>query len=998
MAVTTRMRWLSISVIAMILLLVASIASWWNAHDTESMYKAALKASRDDPRTAIRLTNDLLARAPTLITVRLLSARLHVRLREFDEAISGFELIPDDGSESAIAARVESGDVLMLELRQLSAAEQEYRRALTQAPNNADAAERLAFVLGLTARSSEAERMRILLLAQGRQNPLWLWLLSLGSDAVENETQLADFLAATPDDPKLLIASARIAIEQQRTKEADQILTKVLRQHPDQVVALEWQGRLLLDQERFDEFPEWEVLVGKESRNCAPIWSVRGFLAERRGQTRVAIRCFAESVALDPNLPNANYQLGQLLTQEGLHDSAKPFLERTRKLQNYVTAVKLARSGSDIGAMSLAASHAEELGLLWEADAWWKLILSKERASTNAITAVSRLKKKLPELGLCRTLPSANPMQSFDRAAYPLPSSPRATDIATSSTTIEGSPSALIRFDDRAASANLHFRYFNGAESNGRGPRMFEFTGGGVAVIDFDVDGWPDIYFAQGSKHFADPSLKNPDSATPNSALQINIESDRFFRNRGELAFEDVTELAGLRETSFSQGVTVGDYDNDGFADLFVANIGLNRLFRNNGDGTFADVSVSAGIRGNSWTTSCVMADLNGDSFPDIYAVNYLEGRDLFDRGCQGADGASHSCLPQQFAAADDQLLLNLGDGRFVDASADSGIIVADGKGLGVVAADFTGDGSLSLFVANDTTANFYFQTNAPSNGLTPRFQEAALAQGLALSGEGRAQACMGIACGDADDNGLLDLLVTNYYDESNTLYRQQPGGWFVDATRESKLSEPSYKMLGFGTQFLDADLDGQLDLAVANGHVDDFSGQGIPYQMRPQLFRNVNRGVFHELQGQYLGSYYSRPCLGRALATLDADCDGRPDMVITHLDEPAALLVNSTLSVGNSLSLTLCGVTSARDAIGATVTVKFPDRQIVRQLNAGDGYLASNERKLIIGVGAAHTVDSLCVRWPSGLVTTFYDVPSNHDFLLIEGQRSPIKRTTTHP
>ncbi len=526
---------------------------------------------------------------------------------------------------------------------------------------------------------------------------------------------------------------------------------------------------------------------------------------------------------------------------------------------------------------------------------------------------------------------------------------------------------------------------------------MFEFTGGGVAVIDFDVDGWPDIYLAQGSKHFADPSLKNPDSATPNSALPINIESDRFFRNRGELAFEDVTELAGLRETSFSQGVTVGDYDNDGFADLFVANIGLNRLFRNNGDGTFADVSVSAGIRGNSWTTSCVMADLNGDSFPDIYAVNYLEGSDLFDRVCQGADGASHSCLPQQFAAADDQLLLNLGDGRFVDASADSGIIVADGKGLGVVAADFTGDGSLSLFVANDTTANFYFQTNAPSNGLTPRFQEAALAQGLALSGEGRAQACMGIACGDADDNGLLDLLVTNYYDESNTLYRQQPGGWFVDATRESKLSEPSYKMLGFGTQFLDADLDGQLDLAVANGHVDDFSGQGIPYRMRPQFFRNVNRGVFHELQSQYLGSYYSRPCLGRALATLDADCDGRPDMVITHLDEPAALLVNSTPSVGNSLSLTLCGVTSARDAIGATVTVTFPDRKIVRQLTAGDGYLASNERKLIIGVGAARTVDSLCVRWPSGLVTTFYDVPSNHDFLLIEGQRSPIKRTTTH-
>lgn len=379
------------------------------------------------------------------------------------------------------------------------------------------------------------------------------------------------------------------------------------------------------------------------------------------------------------------------------------------------------------------------------------------------------------------------------------------------------------------------------------------------------------------------------------------------------------------------------------------------------------------------------MADFNGDSLPDIHAVNYLEGNDLFKRVCKDGSGAVHSCLPQQFPAAEDQLLLNLGDGRFADVTAESGIVASDGKGLGVVAADFTGDGSLSLFVANDTTANFFFRSTTSSNDARPRFQEDALIRGLAFSGEGQAQACMGIACGDADGDGLLDLFVTNYYDEWNTLYRQQPGGWFVDATRQARLSEPSYKMLGFGTQFLDADLDGQLDLAVANGHVDDFSSRGIPYQMPPQFFQNMGRGAFRELPAKNLGPYFARPCLGRAMATLDADRDGRPDLIVTHLDQPAALLVNSTPLTGNSLTLSLHGVTSARDAIGATVTVTVAGDKIVRQLTAGDGYFASNERKLVIGVGAALVVEELRIRWPSGMTTTLHDVPSKHALIIIE-------------
>lgn len=979
-----------------ILIAVVSVVACWQWQynkSTEAVFQAAQKAYQRAPRTSLRLTGHLLARDPRLIEVRLLSARSHVRLQEFRKAIADFELIPDDGAAIAITARIESGDVFLQELRQLTAAEKQYRRALAHGPNNTEALEKLAFVLGLTSRSVEAERIRIALLAHGEPNPMWLWLLALGADAVENESQLAAYHEVIPDDPTLLVAAARIAIEHQRMDVAERHLDTVLRRHPDHAGALVWQGKLWLDQQRFDKAAQWESRIGDLETQSASIWSVRGFLAQHRTQPRIAIRCFAEAILLDPNRPDANYQLGQLLTQDGSLESAGPFLERARRLQDYVSTVKLARSGSDVAAMDRAALQAEELGFLWEAEAWWKLILQKDHSLKRAVEAISRLKKPLSELGLQRTLPSANPARTLDFNTYPLPDRPRESTIVPTTQTLAASRTSRIHFEDRAAAANLHFQFYNGAELGELGPRMFEFTGGGVAVLDFDGDGWPDVYFAQGRKQFAVPTPSIDVAEQLNSEFDA-AKSDRIFRNRGDLTFEDVTELAGLRETSFSQGVTIGDFDNDGFPDLLVANIGLNRLFHNKGDGTFEDVSIPAGICGNSWTTSCVMADLNGDSLPDIYAVNYLEGSDLFDRVCKIGSGKSHSCLPQQFQAAEDQLLINMGNGRFADVTAVSGIVAPDGKGLGVVVADFVGDGRLSLFVANDTTANFFFRLMNSPNDKSPRFQEDALIRGLAFGGEGRAQASMGIACGDTDGNGLVDLFVTNFYDEWNTLYRQQAGGWFVDATRQSRLSEPSYKMLGFGTQFLDADLDGNLDLAVSNGHVDDYSERGVPYQMRPQFLQNESGGRFRELTAKDLGPYFSRPCLGRALATLDANRDGRPDIIVTHLDKPAALLVNMTQSAGNSLRLSLHAVTTARDAIGTTVTATIAGGKIVRQLTAGDGYLASNERKLVIGVGDADFVEVLDIRWPSGVTTTFYDVPSNHDITVIERQSIFIPRS----
>jgi hypothetical protein len=257
--------------------------------------------------------------------------------------------------------------------------------------------------------------------------------------------------------------------------------------------------------------------------------------------------------------------------------------------------------------------------------------------------------------------------------------------------------------------------------------------------------------------------------------------------------------------------------NNDGFSDLYVASFGSNTLFQNNGDVTFSDITADSGLAGQEWTTSCLIADLNGDSWPDLYDVNYLAYGDASRATCRRGDELQW-CSPDAFAAAQDRLFLSHGDGTFHDATEDSGLAVADGKGLGIVAADFTGTGLLSLFIANDAVANGYLINQTSSRGSTLVFQESAATFGLALDDAGLAQACMGVAAGDANGDGRVDLFVTNFFEQSNTMYLQQPLGHFVDTTRRSGLRDASYRQLGFGTQFLDGDLDGRPDCAKKLG------------------------------------------------------------------------------------------------------------------------------------------------------------------------------------
>lgn len=645
---------------------------------------------------------------------------------------------------------------------------------------------------------------------------------------------------------------------------------------------------------------------------------------------------------------------------------AGAFQRRNALLQELLLTAK--QSGLDAKSASAlrSAVAANACHQPWEAWGWVEAARRRTAQPSDIFPQFTR-----PAKGTPRVLIDAQPAIEFDLQNYSLPLWLQQSPAQSGSPITTVVSEASIHFTNDSARIGLQFEYINGDDLPGPGMRIVHFAGGGVGVLDFDRDGWPDLYLTQGGK------WPVPETSPPSDAL---------FRNRGGERFENVAASAGISETDYSQGLAVGDIDSDGWPDLFIANVAANRLFHNNGDGTFTDITQAAGVSDNAWTTSAALADFNGDGLPDLYVVNYLEGPGLRDRICQLPNGGPRACTPHEFDAAEDQFLLNLGDGRFQDVSTASGIIAPGGKGLGIVAADFDGTGRLSIFVGNDTTANFFFQNTTNDRGGIPSFTESAVLTGLAFDRDGRSQACMGIAADDANGDSQLDLFVTNYYNESNTLYVRQPGLMFLDGTVEAGLREPSLKQLGFGTQFLDADLDGWPDLVVTNGHIDDETARDIPLHMPTQFFHNQGSGKFAEVPATRLGKWFEEKYLGRGLARLDWNRDGQEDFAVSNLDSPAALLTNESPRRGRHVTVQLVGTTSARDAIGTIVQVKSANGTKTRQLTAGDGYQASNERQLVFAVGADDAVE-VTIRWPSGQTQSFQKVLSDNCWLAVEGR-----------
>lgn len=966
-----------IGTIAVLLLLLVGVAAGvWGFRESPADHvdrllteAQALRLKGDDAQaeqaaaTALRL-DDGSAKAA------LLAAEIALEQAEFRRAADYLARITYGDRPARLRAALLAAELHHHRLLQFSEAERNYRIALALDPDHREANAGLAKLLGLCGRRDEAIPHVLRLVRQGEITDL-LILIARESGAISDPKTLEAARRAAPGDANPLIGLAWEAASAEDTNRAIELLKKAVKLEPDSIAAHAALGERLFDARRYDAIPNWEQHLPVAADDSDEVWIVRGQMAENGDQLQSAIRCYGEAVQRAPESKFANYRLAHLLVKDGRTDLSEQFAERLRhiqKLEQVQDGVLFSSGHEDVTPLLELIDAYEAAGRYWEAYGWSLLAVDVAPRRNDATQRLERLHAKVEGLPLRLTAETANPVRSLDLSSYPLPRFDRGESSSPIDTGAE--PATEISFRDDAESAGLRFRYFNGTDGSPT-HRMFEFTGGGIGVLDFDRDGFPDVCFTQGR-----------DWPLERSSAE---HRDRIFRNVNGQRFDDATIAAGIDEDGFGQGVTVGDFDADGFQDLYVANIGRNRLWRNNGDGTFTDTTDQAGLTGTEWTTSCLMADLDGDTLPDLYDVNYVTADDVFDRICTNPDGSPTICMPFDFDEQPDRVWRNLGDGRFADATSELLSAPVGGKGLGIAAWDADGTGRLSVFVANDTTPSFFFMPE-PS-GERVRLTEHGIAAGLAFNGDGKATGCMGVALGDVDDDRRLDVFITNFLAEPNTLFLNPAPGLYQDRTRDFGLHAPSFETLGFGAQFLDADHDGRLELFVANGHIADLSRFGKPYEMQAQLFRR-HGSQFREVEAARLGSYFEKKWLGRSVARLDWNRDGRQDLAVGHLTASSALLTNTTPDAGRHLSLELTGVASNRDAIGTTIEARVGDRTMVRQLTAGDGYQASNERQLSFGTGNAEQVDELVVKWPSGAVQTFSDVPTSCSISLTEGRR----------
>lgn len=899
-------------------------------------------------------------------------------LKQYQKALEYFSQVPEDAGTLTKTAKLEAAELQFTNFKQASAAAELYRSVLKLDEEDTLAVYRLAYLLGIGGRNWEAVPFRLQLLRMNQVNPIDLYLLCDGDSLLQNVETLAEFYQAAPEDPLILVGMARQSLDKQDFSKAESLLRQCIQLRPDDLEAQVKLGELLLDQKREADFVAWHSSVSDQIYTHPGYWKLVGNWSRMHDMPQEAIRCFWEGLKIDPAQVQLSYQLSQLLPSEEFKVEAERFLAHSKLLERYYTAVSSAWTGEDLGSVRQSAELADELGMKWEAWGWVSLMHMHHPGAAWSQRMRARIGSELSGLKLDRIIASANPALTVDLSNFPMPqleihkSNPPLPSFAESSKS-----GAKIHFQDQASELGIDMTFYNGAPRDRQTRRMYEFNGGGVAVLDFDQDGWSDLLFTQGNEG----PQTNPS----------DVWSDRLYRNLDGGHFIDVAAESGAADSAFSSGVAVGDFNNDGFPDIYVSNLHANRFLMNNGDGTFEDVTEETGTAGDDWSSSCMFADLNGDGLADLYVVNYLSGDDIFTRVCSGEQQQIRSCSPRQFPGAQDRLYVNNGDGSYDDLTETSGIKLEAGKGLGIVAMSGSQAGMLNLFVANDAVPNFYL-VNTAKPGDRPQFQDQALVSGLAINEQGLSEACMGVAAGDADNDGLIDLFVTNFYNESNTFYQQTSTGLFEDSTRRNQLHAPGLKLLGFGTQFVDADLNGDLDLIVVNGHIDDLSDEGIPCEMPAQFFVNAGESKFTEVPAETLGGYFQKKLLGRGVARLDWNRDGRNDVTVSHLDAPVALLTNTTEVTGHYLSLQLRGTVSSRDAIGSVVTVSAGGRRLVHELTAGDGFQASNEKRILIGLGRVDAVDELTIQWPSGTSHTFNDIPVDTELLLIESRPSMLE------
>ena len=518
----------------------------------------------------------------------------------------------------------------------------------------------------------------------------------------------------------------------------------------------------------------------------------------------------------------------------------------------------------------------------------------------------------------------------------------------------------------------------NFVHTAGNSPEKYlpESTGAGCAFFDYDNDGWMDIYLVNGGKC---------DFFAPKTPLR-----NALYRNNRDGTFTDVTEKAGVAGGGYGMGVAVGDYNGDGFPDLYVTQYGRSILYRNNGDGTFTDVTEKAGVAAPGWASSAVWFDYDNDGKLDLFVCRFVDFDKTKHHRCGAPNlpalvGMNEYCYPKVYSPMASWLFHNNGDGTFTDVSQKTGIADNPGKSWGVVATDVNNDGWMDLFVANDTVANFLFMNRGGK-----RFEEIGFTAGVAYGEQGRARSGMGVDSADFNEDGWMDLFVTNMDHELYGIYQNKKDETFDDVAAPTGIARATQLMSGWGLKFFDYDNDGNLDLFIANGHPDDLIEKIYPtvfYREPPLLFHNSGSGLVNVSSES--GPIFSRPMASRGLALGDFDNDGAVDVLISNNDEPPVLLRNNVGAQNHWLGINLVGKKANPDAIGARVTYQSGDLKRSRMKVGGGSYLSYHDPRMVLGIGKRARFDWVEVKWPqpSGRVERFTDPPIDRYVTIVEGE-----------
>ncbi|MDA8746104.1 FG-GAP-like repeat-containing protein [Rubripirellula amarantea] len=721
--------------------------------------------------------------------------------------------------------------------------------------------------------------------------------------------------------------------------------------------------------------------------SCLPypdFWIACGVISTSTNP-QVATECFARAIWLEPFNLDAYYGISQSLEAEGKPELAKRFRQRSLAIDSFQDQVRTMQSMKqpDPDAFIKVSSFLSNMGHLLDALVWQEYAIATFSPRSRKLQQIPAFKeevlKKYAQGRDDRFILFGVEANNVALANSWLDELQRDRIVQQSDSNVPSThagPSDPITppvLRNVASKCNLKFRYQNSDPPVERYFLIFEGLGGGVACLDFDRDGQLDLYFAQAA------------TRPPQQQSQF---SNGLFRQL-EQKFHDVIHQSGADDRSFTFGVTAGDWNQDGFADLMIGNLGQNQLLLNQGDGTFRRHDDQQLASEDAFTCSVAIADITGDGLPEVLEINYVDDPAIYKPNEIDANGRLVSTPgPMKYRSAKDRVIVSQGDGSMLAKPLGDQDEAAYSPGLSLVVTDFDNRPGNEVFVANDLRSNQLWTRSTNSDG-TNQWSDTAVTRGVAYGTSGKPMACMGVAAADFDQNGLLDLHVSNFESEWSNHYMQTKSGLFVDSAVAFKLDRLTQKMLGFGTQAIDYDNDSHWDLIVGNGHIEDMSYQGVLFAMPTQLLAGRSDG-FTQVKVSGDDEYWDTRHFSRGMAKCDFDRDGLVDVVVSDLKSDAVLLHNETVANKQWLQLECIGTASERDAIGARVTITCGSQSWMQTVQTGDGYLSKNESALFFGLSDAELVDRVTVRWPSGAEQSFDGIETNRRWQITEGHHAP--------